>query len=188
MSNINKINISGTTYDISPSPNGILNQFTSHDTSNPSSYISVNKINPSIDTIGTIFTKMTDLVKNTRYIFNELGRANISTGSTHNYSLTINQLLVDPNSQDTHVDTHNHSADELPITNVLINSSSYIPSSPLVYEIEEDILQAGSSPVFEIGEDLVAEVSVGGISQGDSINETDLLTYLVRTILNTSSS
>ena len=129
---------------------------------------------------------MRERVKNTRYMFNELGRTNISTERNHN--LTINQLLVDPNSQDTHVDTHSHSADELPITNVLINSSSYIPSSPLVYEIEEDILQAGSSPVFEIGEDLVAEVSVGGISQGDSINETDLLTYLVRTILNTSSS
>ena len=186
MSNIKKINVSGVTYDISPSPNGILDQFISPDISNPSLYTQVNKINPSVDTIGTIFTKMTDLIKNTRYIFNELGRANISTGD--DYSLTINQLLVDPNSQDTHVDTHSHSVDELPITNVLVNSSSYIPSLPLVYEIEEDILQAGSSPVFEIGEDLVAEVSVGGINQGDSINETDLLAYLVRTILNTSSS
>lgn len=82
MSSICKIQISENLYNISPSPNGTLNSngYTSNDVaqSSATSYTSVDPIIIN-DTNATIFGKLTNMVKNIRFLYNKIGNTDIST-------------------------------------------------------------------------------------------------------------
>lgn len=81
MGSICKVKISDDVYDISSSPNGTLNTsgFTSNDVaqSSATSYTSVDPITTS-DTNATIFGKLTNMVKNIRFLYNKIGSVDIS--------------------------------------------------------------------------------------------------------------
>ena len=81
MSSICKVKMSGDTYHISPSPNGTLNVagYTSNDVaqSAATTYTSVDPI-ANTDTNATIFGKLTNMVKNIRFLYNQIGSVDIS--------------------------------------------------------------------------------------------------------------
>lgn len=84
MGSINKMKISDVTYDISPSPTGTLDttsdvKFISNDVSQESatSYVATNKIEASESNSG-IFSKITTMIRNIRFLYNKLGSTNIS--------------------------------------------------------------------------------------------------------------
>lgn len=82
MSSICKLKISGDNYDISPSPTGTLNGsgFTSNDAAQSlaTSYTAVDPITTS-DTNATIFSKITNMIKNIRFLYNKIGTTDISS-------------------------------------------------------------------------------------------------------------
>ena len=74
---INKILVDGTTYQVTPSDTGTFNG-TSEDATNPSSWTDVAVLS-SGETNGSIFTKISSMFKNIRYLYSKLGSIDIST-------------------------------------------------------------------------------------------------------------
>ena len=72
MSSVDKIKVNGSTYDISSSSNGTMNGFTSNDAASPTVWSDVNII-ASSDTNSTIFSKVTTMIKNVRWLYSKLG-------------------------------------------------------------------------------------------------------------------
>ena len=70
---IDKARISNTLYEISPSPDGILDntKYVSNDKSNTTEYINVDPITTT-ETNSSIFSKITTMIRNIRYIWSEV--------------------------------------------------------------------------------------------------------------------
>lgn len=114
MASINKVKVKTDVYDISPSPNGILdtttanNKFESSDVAQGSA-TSWTNVDPlaATETNKSIFTKITQMIKNVRFLYNIIGTG-FSTSSTikkaidgkaasnhsHDLSAMINGLSV----------------------------------------------------------------------------------------------
>ena len=77
---IDKARISNTLYEISPSPDGILDntKYVSNDKSNTTEYINVDPITTT-ETNSSIFSKITTMVRNIRYIWSRIGTTDISS-------------------------------------------------------------------------------------------------------------
>ena len=77
---IDKARISNTLYEISPSPDGILDntKYVSNDKSNTTEYINVDPITTA-ETNSSIFSKITTMVRNIRYIWSRIGNTDISS-------------------------------------------------------------------------------------------------------------
>ena len=73
MSSICRLNISNTLYEISPSPDGILDntKYVSNDKSNTTEYSNVDPITTT-ETNSSIFSKITTMISNIRYIWNNV--------------------------------------------------------------------------------------------------------------------
>ena len=73
MSSISRLNISNTLYEISPSPDGILDntKYVSNDKSNTTEYINVDPITTT-ETNSSIFSKITTMIRNIRYIWSKV--------------------------------------------------------------------------------------------------------------------
>ena len=88
MASVNKVKIKTDIYDISPSPNGTLdttttnNKFESSDSAQGSAtaWTSVDQLSAT-ETNKSIFTKITQMIKNVRFLYNIIGTG-FSTGST----------------------------------------------------------------------------------------------------------
>ena len=80
MSSICRLNISNTLYEISPSPDGILDntKYVSNDKSNTTEYINVDPITTT-ETNSSIFSKITTMIRNIRYIWSRIGTTDISS-------------------------------------------------------------------------------------------------------------
>jgi len=76
MSNINKIQAGETTYDITPSSTGTFDG-TSEDSTSPTSWTDV-AVLATGETNGSIFTKISNMFKNIRYLYSKLGTTDIS--------------------------------------------------------------------------------------------------------------
>ena len=74
---INKISVEGTVYQVTPSETGTFNG-TSEDGVNPSSWTTVSTLT-SGETNGSIFTKISQMFKNIRFLYGKLGSVDIST-------------------------------------------------------------------------------------------------------------
>ena len=74
---INKISVEGTVYQVTPSETGTFNG-TSEDGVNPSSWTTVSTLT-SGETNGSIFTKISQMFKNIRFLYGKLGTVDIST-------------------------------------------------------------------------------------------------------------
>ena len=77
---IDKARISNTLYEISPSPDGILDntKYVSNDKSNTTEYSNVDPITTT-ETNSSIFSKITTMISNIRYIWNRIGTTDISS-------------------------------------------------------------------------------------------------------------
>ena len=80
MSSICRLNISNTLYEISPSPDGILDntKYVSNDKSNTTEYSNVDPITTT-ETNSSIFSKITTMIRNIRYIWSRIGTTDISS-------------------------------------------------------------------------------------------------------------
>ena len=77
---IDKARISNTLYEISPSPDGILDntKYVSNDKSNTTEYSNVDPITTT-ETNSSIFSKITTMISNIRYIWSRIGTTDISS-------------------------------------------------------------------------------------------------------------
>ena len=77
---IDKARISNTLYEISPSPDGILDntKYVSNDKSNTTEYSNVDPITTT-ETNSSIFSKITTMIRNIRYIWSRIGTTDISS-------------------------------------------------------------------------------------------------------------
>lgn len=133
MAIIDKIKVGSTTYDVSPSASGTLNttgttKFASSDVAQGSAtgWTNVNQITTS-DNHATLFTKITQMAKNVRYLYNVLGTG-FSTGSTVKSQIDSKA----PSS-------HSHSVGQLPTSSTQVNSNNYIPTSALIYSMNQTL-------------------------------------------------
>ena len=138
MASVNKIRIGDNIYDISISPTGNLDttssdKYTSSDVTQTSAttWTSVEPITVT-DNHKTIFTKLTQMVKNARYLFNLFG-----TGFT-----TTNTITSVVNGKANL--NHSHTVAQIPTSNSYTNSTSSIPTSALVYQLNSAIAEAQS--------------------------------------------
>ena len=76
MAQINKVNVSNTTYDISQSPDATFTA-TSNDNASPTSWTDV-AVLASGETNSSIFSKISSMFKNIRFLYSKLGTTDIS--------------------------------------------------------------------------------------------------------------
>ena len=133
MAIIDKIKVGSTTYDVSPSASGTLNttgttKFASSDTAQASatSWTNVDQMTTS-DNHATLFTKITQMAKNVRYLYNVLGTG-FSTGSTVKGQIDGKAPA-----------NHSHSVSQLPTSSTQVNSNDYIPTSALIYSMNQTL-------------------------------------------------
>lgn len=133
MAIIDKIKVGSTTYDVSPSASGTLNttgttKFASSDVAQGSatSWTNVDAMSTS-DNHATLFTKITQMAKNVRYLYNVLGTG-FSTGSTV-------KSQIDGKA----ASNHSHKVGQLPTSSTQVNSNDYIPTSALIYSMNQTL-------------------------------------------------
>ena len=136
MASVNKIRIGDNVYDISISPTGTMdttsaNRYVSSDVAqtNATTWTSVEPILVT-DNHKTIFTKLTQMIKNVRYLFNLFG-----TGFTTTKTITS---VVNSKANK----NHSHTVAQIPTSNSYTNSTSSIPTSALVYQLNSAIPEA----------------------------------------------
>ena len=98
---INKVSVEGSVYQITPSADGTFIG-TSEDSTSPSSWTTVAVLS-SEETNGSIFTKISQMFKNIRYLYSKLGNIDISTSGN---SITDAIANLETNKADTN-HTHN---------------------------------------------------------------------------------
>ena len=132
MASVDKVKISDTTYDVSPSATGTLNGYTSGDSASPSNWSSVDVVSTS-DTNSSIFNKITTMVQNVRWLYTKLGNDDFSdTGSdTITGALSTLQSRLDGKSPM----SHTHTTMTLPVSSNQVNSENYVPTSALLYSM-----------------------------------------------------
>ena len=164
MASVDKVKVGDTTYDVSPSKDGTLNGYTSGDSSTPTSWTSVSAITTS-DTNATIFSKLTTMVKNVRWLYTKLGTADFSaTGSD-----TVSGALVSINNglSDKAPSNHSHTVADLPVTSNQSNSTSTIPTCALLYSMNEELTAMEASM-----ESIMESLGIGG-GGGDPSGPSD---------------
>ena len=168
MASVDKVKVGDTTYDVSPSKDGTLNGYTSGDSSTPTSWTSVSAITTS-DTNATIFSKLTSMVKNVRWLYTKLGTADFSATGSDTVSgalVSINNGLSDKAPSD-----HSHTVADLPVTSNQSNSTSTIPTCALLYSMNEELTAMEASM-----ESIMESLGMGGGSgdpSGPSVDATD---------------
>ena len=132
MANVDHIKVGSTSYDISPSPTGTLTTgtggFSSSDVAQASAtgWTNVGQITTS-DNHASIFTKITQMAKNVRYLYNVLGTG-FSTGSTVKGQIDGKAAA-----------NHSHKVAQLPTSSTQVNSNDYIPTSALIYSMNQTL-------------------------------------------------
>ena len=132
MASIDKVKVGETTYNVSPSSTGTLSGYTSNDNVTPPAWSEVDTI-ASSDTNSSIFSKLTTMVKNVRWLYVKLGNDDFSgTGqSTITGALSTLQSELDGKSPV----SHTHTTMTLPVSSNQVNSESYVPTSALLYSM-----------------------------------------------------
>lgn len=133
MAIIDKIKVGSTTYDVSPSASGTLNttgttKFASSDVAQGSAtgWTNVDQMTTA-DNHATLFTKITQMAKNVRYLYNVLGTG-FSTGSTVKGQIDGKAAA-----------NHSHKVAQLPTSSTQVNSNDYIPTSALIYSMNQTL-------------------------------------------------
>ena len=146
MASVDKVKVGDTTYDVSLGASGTLNGFTSSDNVTPPDWSDVSTVS-SGDTNSTIFSKLTTMVKNVRWLYNKLGTVDISSTGSNTISGGIS--AVQNNIDGKANASHTHGVRDLPVSNSSVNSTSYVPSSAVVYGLQST-MESLSSEVMDI--------------------------------------
>ncbi len=146
MAIIDKIKVGSTTYDVSPSATGTLNtsgttKFASSDVAQASatSWTGVDQITTS-DNHATLFTKITSMAKNVRYLYNVLG-SGFSTTSTVKGQLDGKAAS-----------SHSHKVKDLPTSSTQVNSNDYVPTSALIYSMNQTLTSLNDAYTQEVAD------------------------------------
>ena len=141
MAIIDKIKVGSTTYDVSPSATGTLNttgttKFSSSDVAQGSatSWTNVDQMTTA-DNHATLFTKITQMAKNVRYLYNVLGTG-FSTGSTVKGQIDGKAAA-----------NHSHKVAQLPTSSTQVNSNDYIPTSALIYSMNQTLTSLNDASI-----------------------------------------
>lgn len=157
MANVDHIKVGSTSYDISPSPTGTLTTgtggFSSSDVAQGSatSWTNVDQITTS-DKHASIFTKITQMAKNVRYLYNVLGTG-FSTGSTV-------KSQIDGKAPS----SHSHSVGQLPTSSTQVNSNYYIPTSALIYSMNQTLTSLNDAYLLKSGGTMTGTINFGSSS------------------------
>ena len=155
MSSIDKVKVGDTTYDVSPSASGNLNGYTSNDEGTPpAEWGEVNVISTS-DTNSSIFSKLTGMVRNVRWLYSKLGTEDFSgTGQTTITSaLSTLQSGLDGKSPV----SHTHTTMTLPVSSNQVNSENYVPTSALLYSMVQRANDIANS--IQVANDIISRDS-----------------------------
>lgn len=136
MASVDKVKVGSTSYDISPSKDGTLNGFTSNDAASPSSWTATDVVAAS-DSNSTIFSKITTMIKNVRWLYSKLGTTDFSATGQSTVTGALSALQSGLNGKA--ASSHSHTTDQLPVSSSQTNSNSYIPTSALVYSMQQQI-------------------------------------------------
>lgn len=182
MPNVDHVRVGSTSYDISPSPTGTLatgtGGFSSSDVAQASatSWTNVDQITTS-DNHASIFTKITQMVKNVRYLYNVLGTG-FSTGST-----VKNQIDGKAAAN------HSHKVAQLPTSSIQVNSNDYIPTSALIYSMNQTLTSLNdASNKVSLGKDIFTMHEVGGIPDCSLLNRDTSIQSIIIKMLGDNSS
>lgn len=156
---INKINVSGTSYDISPSPTGTLKNVTSYDVddsdvSGSTTYIQTPTVTTN-NTNGEIFSIVTKMLANIRFLYYKL--MHLDPGAS-----TLNGETTNLNVSNA-VGYHTHSTSDLPVNSQQVNSSSYIPTSSLIYSMNEALNNVSDNLLLDTS--VTTNLVCGGVQQ-----------------------
>ena len=136
MSSIDKIKIKDNSYDISPSKDGTLTGFTSNDSKSVSDWSSTDVITNS-DSNSSIFSKVTTMIKNVRWLYSKLGTTDFSATGQSTVTGALSALQTGLGNKAAR--NHSHSTNTLPVSGQYINSNNYVPTSALMYSMQADI-------------------------------------------------
>ncbi len=173
MAIIDKIKVGSTTYDVSPSASGTLNttgttKFASSDTAQASatSWTNVDQMTTA-DNHATLFTKITQMAKNVRYLYNVLGTG-FSTGSTVKGQIDGKAPA-----------NHSHSVSQLPTSSTQVNSNDYIPTSALIYSMNQTLTSLNDAS-NKLGVQIYnTKYAVGGIPTRSQFSENDTIQSII---------
>ena len=173
MAIIDKIKVGSTTYDVSPSASGTLNttgttKFASSDTAQASatSWTNVDQMTTS-DNHATLFTKITQMAKNVRYLYNVLGTG-FSTGSTVKGQIDGKAPA-----------NHSHSVSQLPTSSTQVNSNDYIPTSALIYSMNQTLTSLNDAS-NKLGVQIYnTKYAVGGIPTKSQFSANDTIQSII---------
>ena len=173
MAIIDKIKVGSNIYDVSPSATGTLNtsgttKFASSDVAQASatSWTSVNQITTS-DNHATLFTKITQMAKNVRYLYNVLGTG-FSTTSTVKGQLDGKAAA-----------SHSHKVKDLPTSSTQVNSNDYIPTSALIYSMNQTLTSLNDAS-NKLGVRIYnTKYAVGGIPTKSQFAATDTVQSII---------
>ena len=174
---ISKINVDGTTHDITPSPNGTLYGVENYDTVPTVQATEFNNFSvipiDETSTTSFAFNVLTRAMRNIRYLYNKLSDLSYNRAIVNQNTLYLNHTV----SQHTHSDIN-----DLPISNVDINSTEYIPTAALLYELNQRIENIGDN--LQLGENITTNVVCGGIQQGTTFSSStsikDILKLMIK--------
>ena len=136
MASVDKVKVGSTSYDISPSKDGTLNGFTSNDAASPTAWTATNVVAAS-DSNSTIFSKITTMIKNVRWLYSKLGTTDFSATGQSTVTGALSALQSGLNGKA--ASSHSHTTAQLPVSSSQTNSNSYIPTSALVYSMQQKI-------------------------------------------------
>ena len=136
MASVDKVKVGSTSYDISPSKDGTLNGFTSNDAASPTAWTATNVVAAS-DSNSTIFSKITTMIKNVRWLYSKLGTTDFSATGQSTVTGALSALQTGLNGKA--ASSHSHTTAQLPVSSSQTNSNSYIPTSALVYSMQQQI-------------------------------------------------
>ena len=136
MSSVDKIKVNESTYNISPSSNGTMNGFTSNDAVSPTVWTDVDIVSSS-DSNSTIFSKVTTMIKNVRWLYSKLGTTDFSATGQSTVTGALSALQTGLGNKAAR--DHSHATNTLPVSSQYVNSNDYVPTSALMYSMQADI-------------------------------------------------
>ena len=132
MAQVDKVQVQSTTYDIAQSSSATF-AGTSNDNTAPSSWTDVDKL-VSGETNGSIFTKISKMFSNIRWLYNQLGTTDYSGTGASTVSAALAALQGGKAAA-----SHSHTVSSLPVSSTQVNSSAYIPTSSLIYSMNQTL-------------------------------------------------
>ena len=136
MASVDKIKVGSTSYNISPSKDGTLTGFTSNDAASPTAWSNTSTITTS-DSNATIFSKITTMIKNVRWLYNKLGTTDFSATGQSTVTGALSALQTGLGNKAAR--NHSHATNTLPVSSQYVNSNDYVPTSALMYSMQANI-------------------------------------------------